>query len=60
MTMEELKDRWMNWMAMEDRVMTMEDVNNFCNQYATSYEEYMAIWEILEDFLKGFEGIPEE
>lgn len=59
MTMEELKDRWMNWMAKEDRAMTLEDVNDFCNKYATSYEEYMAIQNILEDFLESFEGMPE-
>lgn len=59
LTVEEIQDRWMSWMAFEDRVMTMEDVNNFCNYYAHTYEEYMFNWNVLENFLEGFEGMPE-
>lgn len=60
LTAEEVQDRWMNWIASEDRVMTKEDVNNFCNWCAYTYEEYMFIWNVLEDFLEGFEEMPEQ
>ena len=30
-----------------------EIVNNFCNLYATSFEEYTAMWEILMDGIEN-------
>lgn len=56
MTMEELEDRWLNYMVALDKVISKEDVNVFCNRYATSYEEYMAIYEMLIDL---FEDMPD-
>lgn len=59
MTVEEFENRWLNWMIAEGRVMKLEDINNFCNDYATNYEEYMSMVEIAKDFFEGFEGMPE-
>jgi len=50
MTMEELAIAWAAWFDMYGA--TEESINNFCNIYATSYEEYMAIYELLADELE--------
>lgn len=35
--------------SLNGRKPTKDDINDFCNQYATSYEEYMTYWELMED-----------
>lgn len=59
MTMEELEDRWMNYMVALDKVISKEDVNDFCNRYATSYEEYMTIYEMLIDLFGDISDMPD-
>ena len=48
-TIEELIDNILTYFIIEDRDFTEENINNFCNIYATSYEEYMYIYELLMD-----------
>lgn len=47
MTMNELAITWAEW--YEQYGATAESLNNFCNVHATSYEEYMAMWELLSE-----------
>ena len=49
MTMEELAKNIAIYFNDEDHDFTEENINNFCNIYATSYEEYMYIYELLMD-----------
>lgn len=49
MRMNELATLWADWTESHD--ITEESINDFCNYYATSYEEYMAIYELLMDSL---------
>lgn len=51
MTMNELAEKlneWTDCYGWDD-----ESLNNFANAYATSYEEYNAIWEILNKLKIG-------
>lgn len=52
MTMEELVIAWENWLSNHDMI-DEESINDFCNIHATSYEEYMAIYELLADMLEA-------
>ena len=47
MTIEELTNNIVIYFIDEDHDFTEENINNFCNIYATSYEEYMYIYELL-------------
>lgn len=47
MKMNEVAILWAEW--LENHEISAESVNDFCNIYATSYEEYMALYEILTD-----------
>ena len=47
MTMKELAERLDSW--TDSHGWDMESLNDFVNINATSYEEYNAIWEILND-----------
>ena len=49
MTMNEIAIAWEEW--LENHECTPESVNDFGNIYATSYEEYMALYEFLTDGL---------
>ena len=49
MTIEELAKNIVIYFIDEDHDFTEENINNFCNIYATSYEEYMYIYELLMD-----------
>lgn len=49
MTMSEVATLWEEW--LEDHEYTRESVIDFCNIYATSYEEYVALYELLADGL---------
>ena len=49
MTNEEQTDNSLTYFNNEDRDFTEENINNFCNIYATNYEEYMYIYELLMD-----------
>ena len=49
MTIEELTNNSVIYFNDEDHDFTEENINNFCNIYATSYEEYMYIYELLMD-----------
>lgn len=48
MTMSDLAITWAEW--YEQYGASDESINNFCNYYATSYEEYNAMWELLKEF----------
>lgn len=51
MTMNELADKlneWTDYYGWDN-----ESLNDFANSYATSYEEYNAIWEILNELKIG-------
>lgn len=50
MTMEELATAWENW--LDNNPLDEESINNFCNIYATNYEEYMTIYELLMSMLQ--------
>lgn len=51
MTMNELADKLNEW---TDRYgWDDESLNDFANTYATSYEKYNAIWEILNELKIG-------
>lgn len=50
MTMTELRINWANWVETHD--INLDSINDFCNIYATSYEEYMSLWELLTDNLE--------
>ena len=45
MTMSEVAYLWNEW--LENHEYTYESAKEFCNVYATSYEEYTALYEIL-------------
>lgn len=47
MTIEQLRESVATWFC--DRDFSEENINDFCNIYATSYEEYMYIYELLMD-----------
>lgn len=47
MTMSEVATLWEEW--LEDHEYTPESAFAFCKTYATSYEEYTALYEILTD-----------
>ena len=49
MTIEELTDNILTYFIIEDRDFTEENINNFCNIYATSSEEYMYLYDLLTD-----------
>ena len=51
MTMNELADKLNEWTDYYD--WDNESLNDFANSYATSYEEYNAIWEILNELKIG-------
>lgn len=52
MTMLEVYTEWATW--VEAYGLSEETINDFCNTYASSYEAYMTIWELLTDaFMKG-------
>ncbi len=51
MTMNELADKLNEWTDYYGR--DNESLNDFANSYATSYEEYNAIWEILNELKIG-------
>lgn len=55
MTMNTLAEKlsaWLDRYGWDD-----ESLNNFANIHATSYEEYNAIWEVLEELKKCVMGI---
>ena len=49
MTIEELNAKLAEW--IDAYGISEESMNDFANTYATSYEEYNAIWEILRERL---------
>ena len=49
MTKAELAKNIVIYFNDEGHDFTEENINNFCNIYATSYEEYMYIYELLMD-----------
>ena len=49
MTIEELNEKLVEWIDVYG--ISEESMNDFANTYATSYEEYNAIWEILRELL---------
>lgn len=49
MTNEEFSKNISEW--IDKYGISEESMNNFANTYATSYEEYNAIWEILREML---------
>ena len=49
MTIEELNAKLAEW--IDNYGISEESMNDFANTYATSYEEYNAIWEILRAIL---------
>lgn len=51
MIMEELGNKLTEW--TDNYGWSKESLNNFANTYATSYEEYNAIWELLYDMRSG-------
>lgn len=51
MTMSEVAYLWNEW--LENHEYTPESAREFCNTYATSYEEYTALYEILIDGMEG-------
>ena len=54
MTMNTLAEKlsaWLDRYGWDD-----ESLNNFANIHATSYEEYNAIWEVLEELKKMRDG----
>ena len=50
MTMREVAKKWVRW--AEGHGTDKDSINDFCNIYATSYEEYMTLWELLTDNLE--------
>lgn len=50
MTMKEVAKKWVRW--TEGHGADKDSINDFCNIYATSYEEYMTLWELLTDNLE--------
>lgn len=46
MTMAEFNEKLITW--IDARGTSKESLNDFANIHATSYEEYNAIWEILD------------
>lgn len=55
MSMEEIVKAWEEFVekGLNGCPVTGEAVNDFCNIYATSYEEYMALWELLSEMVEG-------
>ena len=51
MTMNELAEKLNEW--VDHYGWGDESLNDFANTYATSYEEYNAIWEILNELKIG-------
>lgn len=52
MTREEFAAAWEEYSDKYGLIAwTAEGINDFCNIYATSYEEYMAMWEELTDMV---------
>lgn len=51
MTMEELGNKLVEW--TDQYGWGKESLNNFANINATNYEEYNAIWELLQDMTVG-------
>lgn len=50
MTMEMLANNWEDFVESLNGVpVTIQDVVDFCNMYATSYEEYNYIYELIAD-----------
>ncbi len=51
MTLEEFVNAWINFVEGKNGApISKYDVNDFCNIYATSYEEYTAMWELLAEW----------
>lgn len=50
MTIEQLKESIAIWFSDGD--FSEENINNFCNVHAGSYEEYMTIYEMLVENLE--------
>lgn len=45
MTKNEFTQAWMNWEETHGlTAWTPDSINDFCNIYATNYEEYMSMW----------------
>ena len=45
MTRNEFTQAWMNWEETHGlTAWTLDSINDFCNIYATNYEEYMSMW----------------
>lgn len=53
MTMSDLATPWAEW--YEQYGATAESINNFCIYYATSYEEYNAMWVLLSEMQEAEE-----
>ena len=51
MTMNGIAILWEEWMESHD--YTPDSVRDFCNTYATSFEEYTALYELLTDGLEA-------
>lgn len=50
MTMDEIATEWVEWYDMYGA--SIESVRDFCNYYATSYEEYNAMWLLLAEMIE--------
>lgn len=50
MTIEQLRESIAIWFC--DRDFSEENINDFCNMHAGSYEEYMTIYEMLMENLE--------
>lgn len=55
MTMEELMDKLDSW--TDRNGWDRDSLWTFVNIYATSYEEYMTIWHIIDDILLRMETV---
>lgn len=50
MNLNELNNKVAEWYeSLNGCEPTTEDINDFCNMNATSYEEYMTLWHIMSD-----------
>lgn len=45
MTLKELAKKWVKWSS--EHGTSKDSINDFCNIYAASYEEYMILWKLL-------------
>lgn len=52
MSMVEISVLWVEFQdELNGRCAELDDVSTFCNAYASSIEEYFALWELLADSL---------